>query len=73
LKFFKRFYELIQPGKTEIKIFNQTGQLIKEVVQEGCQKGKNKFIWLAKDAPPGIYFIRLQVGNDIHTKKMIKL
>ena len=66
-------YELSKRGKAEIKIYNQTGQLIKQVVQEDCQKGKNKFIWLAKDAPPGIYFIRLQVDNEIMIKKIIKL
>ena len=66
-------YELSKRGKAEIKIYNQTGQLIEQVVQEDCQKGKNKFIWLAKDAPPGIYFIRLQAGNEITAKKIIKL
>ena len=66
-------YELSEPGTAEIKIYNQTGQLIEQIVQEDCQKGKNKFIWLAKDAPPGIYFIRLQIDNEILIKKIIKL
>lgn len=66
-------FELQEPGKTETKVYNQTGRLIEEVVQETGQKGKNKFIWQVNDLSPGIYFIRLQIGNEIITKKVIKL
>lgn len=66
-------FELAESGTAKIKIYNQFGQLIEEVVQEEGQMGKNKFIWQVNGLPPGIYFIRLQAGNEITTKKMIKL
>ncbi|MCD4734471.1 MAG: T9SS type A sorting domain-containing protein, partial [Bacteroidales bacterium] len=66
-------YELSEPGSAEIKIYNQAGQLIKEFVQQKGQVGLIKVAWQAENMPSGIYFIRLQVGNEIITKKMIKL
>jgi photosystem II stability/assembly factor-like uncharacterized protein len=66
-------YELTQPDKMEIKIYNQTGQVIEQIIREKGQKGKNNFLWQTKDLPSGIYFIQLQFGNEVVTKKMIKL
>jgi len=65
-------FELTQPGKVELKIYNQLGELI-EVIQKSTQPGKQKLTWDAKDLPSGIYFIRIQVGNELITRKMIKL
>ena len=66
-------YESIQSGKIELKIYNQIGQLIEEFIQPEAQAGINKIIWQANGMPPGIYFIRLQTGNESKTKKIIKI
>ncbi len=65
-------FELTQAGKVEIKIYNQLGEQI-EVIQKNTQPGKQKFTWDASGLPSGIYFIRLQAGNELITRKMIKL
>jgi len=65
-------FELRQPGKAEIKIYNQTGQIVEEFVNEKSQTGINKFFWQADGQSPGIYFIRLQISKKIITKKIIK-
>ncbi len=65
-------YELSEPGTAEIKIYNQIGQVIKEFVHQESLIGINKLIWEAEVMPSGIYFIRLQIGNEIITKKIIK-
>lgn len=36
-------------------------------------KGKHSVSWDTQDLPSGIYFLRLQVGNEVVTKKIIKL
>ena len=61
-----------QPGKVELKIYNQLGELI-EVIQKHTQAGKQTFTWDASYLPSGIYFIRMQIGNELITRKMIKL
>nr|NQU91847.1 T9SS type A sorting domain-containing protein [Bacteroidota bacterium] len=66
-------YELSQPGMVEVKIYNQTGQLIEEFLHENGQTGHNKFTWQPTGQPPGIYFIRLQSGENILSHKVIKL
>ncbi|MCD4697081.1 MAG: T9SS type A sorting domain-containing protein, partial [Bacteroidales bacterium] len=66
-------YELTQHGKTEIKILNQIGQIIKEFVHKESRIGTNKFIWQTENLPSGFYFIRLQIGAETLTKKIIKL
>jgi len=65
-------FESTQPGKVEIKIYNQLGKLI-EVIQKSAQPGKQVFTWDAGGLPTGIYFIRLQAGCVISTQKIVKL
>jgi len=66
-------YKLAYPGITEINIYNQIGQVIKEFVHQESRVGINKLIWQTEDILSGIYFIRLQAGKEIITKKIIKL
>jgi hypothetical protein len=44
-----------------------------EVVQKTTQLGKQVFKWDASNLPSGIYFIRLQAGEEVYTRKVIKL
>lgn len=66
-------YELSEPGTAEIKIYNQTGQLIEEVEKREGRIGKNYYTLQTNNLPSGIYLIRLQAGKEIITKKIIKL
>jgi len=65
-------FELTQPGRIVVKIFNQLGELI-ELIQKTAQTGKQTITWDANALPSGVYFVRLQIGNELITKKMIKL
>jgi len=64
-------FESTQPEKVELKIYNQLGELV-EVIHKNTQPGKQTLTWDANGLPTGIYFIRLQTGNSISTKKIIK-
>jgi len=65
-------FEMQKPGKIELKIYNQLGELV-ETIQTNTQAGKQIITWDANDLPSGVYFIRLQIGNELITRKMIKL
>ena len=62
-------YKLQKSCKVEIKIYNQAGYLIEEVIKDEAQKGINKFTWQASNQPSGIYFIRLHVRRYIYNEK----
>ena len=51
---------------------NQIGQVIEKFIGQSDHIGINEVLWQAEGLPPGIYFIRLQVNNDLITKKIIK-
>jgi len=65
-------YEALQVGNAQIKIFNQWGKLV-GVMNEKSKVGKNSFTLNANGLPPGIYLLHLQTGNELITKKIIKL
>jgi hypothetical protein len=57
----------------EIGIYNTTGNCLKTWKIKDQTKGKMDFKLDLNKLPTGIYFCRLQMGNDIVTKKIIKL
>jgi hypothetical protein len=65
-------FELAEPISTEIKIFNQIGQLIKEFDQIDGKVGINKVTWREEDLPTGVYFVRLQNEKMVEVGKMVK-
>jgi len=66
-------WNLPEVGYTKIEIYNATGKRIKQLVGGIIPSGKQKYHWKTNNLLPGIYFIRLQIGNEIITKKIIKL
>jgi len=65
-------YVLTQPEKVELKIYNQLGKMI-EVIQKNTQPGKQTLTWDANGLPSGIYFLKVQFGNELISRKMLKL
>ncbi|MCD4695909.1 MAG: T9SS type A sorting domain-containing protein, partial [Bacteroidales bacterium] len=76
-------YNLPETAYTKIDIYNSAGEKIKELFSKFLTEGKHVYNWKTSVLLPGIYFIRLQVyppnskgrwvGNEIITKKIIKL
>ena len=66
-------YELSKPGTANITIFNHLGQEIERIVQEDYQSGKKQFIWDATGLPSGIYFIHVRAGQEMATRKIVKM
>lgn len=65
-------YELKQPKKVKLAIYNHMEQLVYQV-EENQPQGKQQLQWNAEIYPDGIYYYRLQVGEQIANGKMVKV
>jgi len=65
-------YELKQPEKVSLSIYNHLGQLIYQT-QENQSQGKQQLIWNAEGYADGIYYYRLRVGDAVANGKMVKV
>ncbi|MCD4731663.1 MAG: T9SS type A sorting domain-containing protein, partial [Bacteroidales bacterium] len=66
-------FELFKSEYIELSIHNHLGQPVEIVIEGNMQAGKQKILFDASKLLSGIYFCRLQVGNEIITRKIIKL
>jgi hypothetical protein len=55
----------------EMAIYNIAGEKIRTLVDEEQASGENTFCFDASPLPDGIYFVRLQAGNALVTKKSV--
>ncbi len=63
-------YELNHPETIRITFYNQFGKQV-DVIEESQFQGLNKVVWTPKNLADGIYFFRLQAGEQITTGKLI--
>lgn len=64
---------LKEPSHVTIEIFDSFRRLVGEPVNAFQQKGDQQFYWNAEPLPAGIYFYRVQAGNEVGMGKIIKL
>jgi hypothetical protein len=56
-----------------VKVYNVAGQLV-DVIAEGLYSPSSyKWTWNAENLASGVYFVKTQVGSDIHTEKIMLL
>lgn len=68
-------FSMRQGGHVRLQVFNARGQLVKTLVDETVTAGDHAVVWDGRDnrgssVGSGIYFSRLQVGNEIQTRRM---
>jgi len=64
-------YSLAKEGPVALSVYNIVGQKIATLL-EGIQPiGNHKVVWNGDDYPSGVYFIRLQAGDQSRNIKMI--
>ncbi len=66
-------FEIPLTGSIELKVFNQLGQAVCTLAEGQCRQGKHRVSFDASGLPAGIYFLRLQAGQEVVTGKIIKL
>ncbi|UCH13283.1 MAG: T9SS type A sorting domain-containing protein, partial [Bacteroidales bacterium] len=64
-------YELTAPGKVQLEIFSILGEKIITLVNESQNPGSYEITWNAKDVKQGIYFIKLNSGDLVETRKVV--
>lgn len=71
-------YEIQQPGRVKLEIYNTLGQLIRKLVDEEKLAGNYSVFWDGKNdynelVTSGTYFYRIINGNLVSEKKMLLL
>jgi len=69
-------YQLLEPGKVELAVYNIRGQLIKTLINEIKPAGKFFVTWNGRandghQVESGIYFYRLKTETDSRIRKMV--
>jgi flagellar hook assembly protein FlgD len=58
---------------TSLRIYNLNGRLVNVVFQGELETGTHEFQWNGTNYSSGVYFIKMQSGDFIKTRKMILL
>ena len=71
-------YEVPNRFRVSVSIYDITGRLVKELVDEQREAGAYSVFWDGKnqqgrDVPSGVYFYKLEAGSQAESRKMILL
>jgi hypothetical protein len=64
-------YALPENAKIRLSVFNMLGQEVQVLVDGQMEAGYHKATFDGADMSSGVYFYRLQVDNNVMTKKMV--
>jgi hypothetical protein len=64
-------YELGQPGSLTITFYNQLSKQV-DMIEQWQAAGKQKVIWAPDNLPSGIYYLKIQAGDQVATGKVVK-
>lgn len=66
------YYSVQKPNLVSLKIYDQRGREVKTLISKEHGAGTYSIVMDSKSLPNGIYYYRLQVGNEFSdTKKMV--
>ncbi len=66
-------YVLVEKTAVKIIVYNVDGSQIKLLANETKDAGSYQIKWNAGNLPAGNYYYKVIIGNDVITKKMLKL
>jgi hypothetical protein len=66
-------FELDTPAAIEVIIYDELGKVVSLFPRKEYHPGAHSVTWLAEDLPAGVFFLRLQAGTRMETKKIVKL
>ncbi len=64
-------FELSYRAHVSLCVFNMLGQKVATLINREMGVGTHDLRWDSQNIPSGIYFLKMTVGNDSDTKKMI--
>lgn len=65
-------YDLFQDEYVTLKVYDQLGSKIADLVNVYQAAGTYKISFNALDLPNGFYYYRLNAGNTMQTRKMVR-
>ena len=65
--------QMDQGSPAQIEIFNHLGQLVESVIPGNIQQGEFIYTFKASELPCGVYIVKLMVGKEILSKKIVKM
>ncbi len=71
--FTKIKFRLRSDSKVRLEVIDLLGNVIEILVDEFLKKGEYEKIFSPKDLPSGVYFYRLNDGQNIKTRKLVYL
>ena len=66
-------YGLANDGHVEIMVYDATGRLVDELVNQHQTKGYHSITWNASNQASGMYFAKMVVGDIVQTQKLVLL
>jgi uncharacterized repeat protein (TIGR02543 family) len=63
-------YELNDPGKVRLMVYDLTGRLVAELVNERKSAGRYSVSWDATNVASGVYFYRLEASGEVISKSL---
>jgi hypothetical protein len=66
-------FALAEPGDAELTIYDITGSKVETIRRPGLEPGRHSVVWDAKEVASGVYFARMEVGEDSRSIKMVLL
>ena len=66
-------FELQNSDHVKLDVYNSTGDQVETIVSKTMNKGQHQFEWDASQLPAGIYYMKLNSGIQIVTRKLIKM
>lgn len=64
-------FSIVNSGFVNVSVYDISGKLISNLVNQNLKSGSYEYEWNAKDYPSGVYFYRITTPGFIDTKKMI--
>jgi len=66
-------YGLKNEGHVEIMVYDATGRLVDELVNQNQTAGYHSITWNASNQASGMYFAKMVVGDIVQTQKLVLL
>jgi hypothetical protein len=71
-------FQMAQPGRASVEVFDASGALVKRMPLAWHPAGPQVMEWDGNDArggraPAGVYFWRVEAGDQLHTGRMVRV
>ncbi|MDP8231370.1 MAG: T9SS type A sorting domain-containing protein, partial [Candidatus Zophobacter franzmannii] len=66
-------YSIKKSGDVKLSIYNVKGQKVETLVNENQLAGEHTVVWDASSSASGVYFMRLESGSSVVTRKMMMI